>query len=181
MIRYSAALVLASLSVVGSVEVHAQSSQFGPAYVGVIEAVVDGRRVPLERLSGIIAARSRSMFIGGVEAGYDFEGRASPIRIRQGQDFFFVARLDGGIDPHSLFAMNRMKQTKKARMVPIMRTGSILQSSGPVRNSEFSIPLTFEPYQKEFVKIQPASALAPGEYIISFGGGAQSGFGLGVD
>lgn len=181
MIRFGVALTLASISVLASVEAHAQASQFGPAYVGVIEAVVDGRRVPLERLTGIIAARSRSMFIGGIEAGYDFEGRASPIRIRQGQEFFFIARFAEQVDPNMAFTMNRMKQTKKARMVPIMRTGSMLQSSGPVRNSEFSIQLTFEPYEKEYVKIKPASALAPGEYIISYFGGAAQGFGLGVD
>lgn len=181
MIRYIAALVLALANILGSTEAEAQSTLHGPAYIGVIEAVVDGRRVPLERLSGVMAARSRSMFIGGVEAGWDFDGRSSPIRIRQGQEFFFVARFSNESDPQAIFAMNRMKQTKKARMVPIMRTGSILQSSGTVRNTEFVIPLTFEPYEKDFVKIQPASPLAPGEYIISFGGGAARGFGLGVD
>lgn len=179
--RFGVALVLALSSVPCSVQAQGQSSQAGPAYFGVIEAVVDGHRVSLERLTGIIAASTRSRLIGGTKAGWDFEGRSSPIRIRQGQTFFLVAQFAAGVDPYSMFKMSRMEQSRTSRVVPIMRTGSVLQKRGPVRPSEHSIPLNFEPYRGQFVKIQPANPLNPGEYVIFFGAVGPTGFGLGID
>lgn len=179
--NYRAALVLALSSVPWSVQAQGQASEAGPAYWGVIEAVVDGRRVSLERLTGIIASTTRSRLIGGAKTGWDYEGPSSPIRIRQGQNFFLVSRMIDGVDPYSMFKMTRMEQSKTSRIVPIRRTGSILQRTGPVRPGEHSIELVFEPYRGKFVKIRPAMPLAPGEYIVSLGAPMTTGFGLGID
>lgn len=180
--RFGALLALALFSIPCSVQAQRQSSEVGPAYIGAIEAVVDGRRVPLERLTGIIATSTRSIIIGGKKTGWDFEGQSSPVRIRQGQTFFLVSRSINEVDPYSMFHMKRMEQGKGSRMIPMIRTGSMLQRNGIVRPSQHSIPLIFEPYNGKFVKIQPAIPLEPGEYIISFGGvTGPTGFGLGVD
>ena len=161
----------------------AQSAQYGPAYVGAIEAVVDERRVPLERQTAVISMKSKAFGMGGMEMRYEIKGAKSSIRLRHGQTFFFVSRFSqGSVDPQTMFALNVMKTNKKGRMIPQMSVGGYF-AVDPIKQkaSEYRIALVFEPYKKDFVKITPATALAPGEYFIQSVAGGLDGFAFGID
>ena len=157
----------------------AQPPTQGPAYIGVVEAVIDGRRVPLERNNLTLSVKSRALGFGGAKSWYYALGSHSPVRIRSSQKIYFIARVaSGDIDPASLFELYSMDVTKDDRRIPYTSAG--LYTSMKMRANQHLVQLQFEPSSTNFVKIQLAAPLTAGEYAFSTPDSAN-GFLFGVD
>lgn len=179
--RFLAAALLATTSIVSTGPAQSESVQFGPAYAGVIEAVVDGRRVPLERQTATASFKTKAFGFGGGQANFEVAGPASRIRIRNEQKFFFISRFsDRSLNPQSIFELYTMRVKKHARIIPYIAVGALGLGKAKDQSQDSKIPLVFEPFQKEFVKIQPASPIPPGEYFFT-GQEGLTGYAFGVD
>jgi hypothetical protein len=172
-------LAVALTAVVGStIAAGSQSFAQGPAYVGTVEAVSDGRHVPLERQTAQSQLQARAFGLAGAKTYWGVEGGRSPVRFHSGQTISFIGRISNSdVDPHSLFTLYTMQAHKDTRRIPVEGSGAMFSTHD--QRGKYSISIDFQPYQRVFVKITTLSPLAPGEY--AFKGTTDQVFMFGID
>jgi hypothetical protein len=152
-----------------------------PEYIGVVFSLdPSGALSPLERQPLNVKMKVKAMGYGGGEKSIVFNGSASPVRFKAGQDIRFVVRLDfPGIDPEGLIKLDALKVSKDQREIVIVKVGPMGTSSKST-NGESMVPLNAIKYGEQSFEFSPAGPLAPGEYAIGTKGG-QDGFLFGID
>jgi hypothetical protein len=139
-----------------------------PEYIGTVFFLNPaGALLPLEKQLPNTQAKAIAGGLGGAKVSVIFNGPASPVRFKVGQDIQFVVRLNAnGIDPESLVSLEVLKVSKDHREVVAARAGSLGLSSKST-SGEFTRPLNFSKYGQQSVKLSSAEPLAPGEYVIT--------------
>ena len=149
----------------------------GPEYDGIVEAVVGGQRVNLERAQTETRASTRALGLGGVAVYQQVQGARSPVRFPRGSDIQFVTRAAGGnTEPSSFVHLFQLSVRGGSRR---LRMGGANMFGGSF-SSENEVALTGERYGPAFYRLHPLAPLPPGEYLVQSGGGT-SAFLFGID
>jgi hypothetical protein len=82
-------------------------------YVGVIEAVTNGARRPLEHQNVTMRINAGVMTLGSGQAFYELAGAQSPVRIADDKLHFITRSPGTGVDPSTMFTLYRAEIRKK--------------------------------------------------------------------
>jgi hypothetical protein len=178
--KYVAILMLTALPLLTLVGQEAKTVQ-EPEYIGtVVYLDPAGTLTPLEKQQPNTQTKVIGLGYGGAKTSIIFNGPASPVRFKAGQDIQFVVRLNApGIDPETLVNLNVLKVTKGRREVVIAKAGSMGMNARST-SGESLRSLNFSKYGENSLKLSPATPLEPGEYVITTKFG-QSAFLFGID
>jgi hypothetical protein len=179
-VKYAALLMLTALPFLTLVAQEAKNVQ-EPEYVGTVFYVDPaGALAPLEKQQPNTQTKVIGMGYGGAKTSIIFNGPASPVRFKAGQDIQFVVRLNTpGIDPDTLVNLDVLKVSKDHREIVIAKAGS-MGLHAKSTNGESQRPLNFTKYGEQSFKLTPTEPLGPGEYVITTKLG-QSAFLFGID
>ena len=120
----------------------------------------------------------------------DIEPKASPVRFSPASVPTFVVKgFPPSMNPSDVIALVKLKTTRKTRQAEYKVSGlgfggfGLLSGKGvKVKKPEDDgIPLKFEPYGAESVKVVPGQPLLPGEYMFKTNFQPQFVFCFGVD
>ena len=155
-------------------------AQAGPEYVGVFEAVVGGKRLPLERQSASMEMRGKMMGLGGMEMYSKFSGGRSPVRFHSGDKVSFVVRIAStDADPASYLFLSKMTSKKKERRAVYAGQGIYGGFKVDPSGAKLHLPVNYR-RQGRFMYLEPLVTLEPGEYMLT-ATGTQNAFLFGVD
>lgn len=153
----------------------------GPEYVDVIEAVVDGQRIDLERVEPKYRAKIKGLGFGGMKTTLEIDGGRSPVRFASGKPVEFVIRVaNQDADPVAYVALYRAKANKKVRSMIIAQAGFGGATTTGNGGGNDKIAIAGNKYGSRFYRIKPVALLGPGEYMIK-GGNGTTGFMFGID
>ncbi len=156
------ALLLAGA--VGLNAVPTESSGQGQSYIGVIEAVVDGQNVPLERASATMESAGRFGGLAGMDMYWKYEGARSPVRFRAGQKIAFVVRVaSADIDPSSYLTLSGLVVKHKERRLIMASRG--IYGGTRVGVTKQQISVNYTPLPKGIMRIGAAAILIACAYL----------------
>jgi len=141
----------------------------GPEYVGVVQAIANGRAIDLERGEPSTRFKMGFMGVGGAKVMSQVPGEKSPVRFAAGSAIEFLTRVTSqDIDPISYVSLYRMKSYGKFRRLKLSQTQLNGASS---TDNEQKIAIAGSKYGSRFYRVRPLAPLPPGEYMIKAGSG----------
>jgi len=103
------------------------------------------------------------------EALYELQGEKSKVRIKQTDDYIFVIKPFGEIDPSTIMQLKKMTITKKKNRQASMAQGQGLFTQS-VNTSKGDVPYNLKKLGNNVFQIVPESKLEQGEYVFIVGG-----------
>ncbi len=139
-----------------------------------------GELLPLERQISKVKVRTKALGFAGGEALVEINGERSSKRFPVGEQLTFVVRVASRKeDPQQALEFFKFQSVKGMRQYVVQKVASFGVSSKDVKDSG-AIAFDAVKYGDSSFKISSSSALAPGEYVLSFKGVATV-FCFGID
>jgi hypothetical protein len=175
--RVSATLLLCAGMTIG------QDKPGEPAFNDVFYGLAAGKLIDLERQAATIHGKAKYGGFGGIKVASQFSPAKSPIRVT-GDGAFIVrsAMAAMAVDPNSIYVLRVLaKRGSKRELVMVESHGPLALGGTDSRLAEGVVPVHFERYGDNSLRITSEKPLPAGEYALSKRAGLVDVFCFGVD
>jgi hypothetical protein len=130
-----------------------------------------GAMSPLERRTANTRVSIIALGYGGYKMVYQVSGGKSPVRFTVSAFLEFVVRSPvvrgGNSDPDSVYVLQQWSAKKKQRELAILQGSPFVGATVYNLEGGPGIPVTFEKFGEQSLRVKSTMSLSPGEYTLS--------------